>query len=262
MQSLKLTFVVATNDRSILQKNLLSSPCLLGRPTHQLLLREEYSSAALAYNSALDLSTNEIVAFVHQDVFLPEGWIADVTSALESLEATDPAWGVIGACGITEDRSRLGYLFTPGEGVIGQPSFSPARVRVLDELVLIMRKSSGLMFDPQLPGFHFYGTDLCLQAAARGLNSYAISAFCIHNSCQYFEYPPEFYTSYRYVKRRWQNSLPIHTPCISASRFDRDMWKRRVKRAIAFVSGRSLQRGPRIDDPTIILKQIQSQAGL
>ena len=66
-------------------------------------------------------------------------------------------------------------------------------VQTLDEIVLILKKSSGLRFDDSLPHFHFYGTDICLRAAQRGMRSYAISAFCVHNTHQTLVLPEEFY---------------------------------------------------------------------
>lgn len=36
----------------------------------------------------------------------------------------------------------------------------PAQAISFDEVVLILRKDSGIRFDEQLPGFHLYGTDI------------------------------------------------------------------------------------------------------
>jgi Glycosyltransferase like family len=254
-----ITFVVAANDRGILNKNLLASPFLQGNHGHQVLIEEGRPSAAFAYNAGLQRSTNELVVFVHQDVFLPEGWLADLSSGLETIGRSDSNWGVIGSCGHRKDGLRFGHLYTPGEGVIGRP-MAPQPVQTLDEVLLVLRKSSKLKFDEQLPGFHFYGTDICLAAATQGMQCYAVSAFCIHNSCQYFEFPPEFYSSYRLIKSKWRHALPIQTSCIRVSRFDWDPWKRRVKRAIAFTIGRSLRRGERIEDPNMILQRIQADS--
>jgi hypothetical protein len=107
----------------------------------------------------------------------------------------------------------------------------PAQVQTLDEIVLILRKSSGLRFDESLPHFHFYGTDICMAADARGLKSYAISAFCIHNTQQNFVLPKEFYESYRYIKHKWKNSLPIRTTCVTMTKFDLYMYKKRLQEA-------------------------------
>ena len=87
----------------------------------------------------------------------------------------------------------------------------------LDEVVLIFRKSSGLMFDEYLPGYHLYGADICAEARRQGRKSYAISAFCIHNTNIGGILPLEFWKCYLFMRRKWMNSLPIHTPCTRIS---------------------------------------------
>ena len=51
----------------------------------------------------------------------------------------------------------------------------PPQVATLDELLLIVRRDSGLRFDPEL-GFHLYGADICLQASEQGLAVVALAA--------------------------------------------------------------------------------------
>lgn len=249
------TFVVAANDRSILNKNLLASPCLGNDSPHQLLILEGYSSAACAYNRGIEQSKNDVVVFVHQDVYLPHEWVACVETALRNIEGRDPDWGVAGCWGVRDDGAKFGHLYTPGDGIIGAPFAQPERVRTLDEVVLILRRSSGLKYDEGLAGFHFYGADICLTAAKAGRQCYAVSAFCVHNSRQYFEYPSDFYASYKYVKKKWKHCLPIQTSCICVSRFDWDLKKRAVKRGFFKVTGRRLDRGSRLNDPRSILHQ-------
>ena len=252
-----LTFVVAANDRGVLNSNLLSSPCFSGTHDHQVLVLEGHSSAATAYNIGLDRALNETVVFAHQDVFLPDTWLPSMYAGLSLLKDIDPNWGVAGCCGITAAGNRLGHLYTPGEGVVGKLLSGPQRVRVLDELVLVLRKSSGIRFSDDLPGFHFYGPDICLAAEQQQMNCYVITAFCIHNARQYFDYPTDFYSSYRIMKRKWAESLPVQTSCIRISKFDSDVWKRRVRRAWCFLSGLPLDRGLRVEDPRQLWRQIQ-----
>jgi hypothetical protein len=258
ISSPNITFVVAANDKSILQNNLLASPCLQGVHPHQLIVHEGFTSAASAYNDALAQSLNEIVIFVHQDVYLPEPWLADLATTLQQLDSRDPNWGALGCWGLKQNGDGYGYLYTPGENVIGRPLEAPEPIQTLDELVLILRRSSGLKFNEQLPGFHLYGTDICLTAAKMGFKSYAISAFCIHNSRQYFELPSDFYECYRHVKRMWREALPIQTSCIRISRFDRDLLDRRIREISRRVFYRTPQRGPRTEDPRVILNQLHT----
>jgi hypothetical protein len=85
----------------------------------------------------------------------------------------------------------------------------------LDEVILIFRKSSGLVFDENLPGWHLYGADICMAARHAGKKCYAISAFCIHNTNTHSNnlLPWQFWKCYWFIRRRWQASLPIDTPC-------------------------------------------------
>jgi Glycosyltransferase like family len=226
-----ITFVIAVNNKRVFESNFLASPCLSGVHSHQILVQEGFSSASRAYNEAIDRSTNDLIVFAHQDILFPELWLSDLQRALDSLQQTDPRWGVLGCYGETLEDGGRGYIYSGGLGIMGKPMDRPAQVQTLDEIVLILRKSSGLRFDESLPHFHFYGTDICMAAAARGLKSYAISAFCIHNTQQNFILPKEFYESYRRVKRKWKNSLPIRTTCVTLTKFDVYMYRKRIQEA-------------------------------
>ena len=68
------TIVAAVNDRHVLAANLQSSPAMAQAGEHQLLIQEGFSAAALAFNQALDRARHDIVVFLHQDMYLPEGW--------------------------------------------------------------------------------------------------------------------------------------------------------------------------------------------
>jgi hypothetical protein len=224
-----ITFVIAVNNKHVFESNFLASPCLSGPHSHQIIVQEGFSSAATAYNDAIDRSTNDLIVFAHQDMIFPEFWLSDLQRALDSLRQTDPQWGVLGCYGETLYDNGRGYIYSGGLGIMGKPTEHPAPVQTLDEIVLILRKSSGLRFDEGLPHFHFYGADICMAAAARGMKSYAISAFCIHNTQQNLILPKEFYESYWHVKRRWKNSLPIRTTCVTITKFDSYMRKKRIQ---------------------------------
>jgi len=223
-----ITFVVCVNKRDILDGNFLASPCLLGPHPHQIILQEGFSSATAAYNDAIDKSVNDLIVFCHQDMFFPAPWISQLASILDSLQSRDPSWGVLGCCGITSDGRLRGYVYSLGVGIIGGPA-EPAEIQTLDEIVLILRKSSGLRFDGKLPHFHLYGTDICLRAATRGMKSYAISALCVHNTFQDFDLPKEFFECCQYVKREWKQFLPIRTTCIRITASNIPICVRRFK---------------------------------
>lgn len=255
-----LTFVVAVNDRRVLQTNLLASPCLGNSNHHEVILQEGFSSAAEAYNDALLRARNELVVFIHQDVFLPESWERDLYRSLQYLSRIDTEWGVLGCWGVNEHGQGFGHLYTTGEGVIGDASLCPAPVQTLDELLLVIRRSSLLAFSKELPDFHFYGTDICMSAASRGLKSYAVSAFCIHNCRYHFKYPEEFYAGYKFVKKAWVQFLPIHTSCIEVTALDGDYYRRKLKQLFHTVVLRRESRGERAVSPEILLRRLKLAA--
>src|SRR3954464_2977128 len=179
----KWSLVVAVNDLEVLRNTLLASPSIDSQC--QVLCKSGFVNASKAYNSGFDEALHDIVAFVHQDVFLPDTWTANVAAAISHLSTVDPDWGVLGVFGITAGSKPVttGYCYSTGlKSIIGGPFALPIKAQSLDELVLIIRRSSGLRFDEALPGFHLYGADLCAAAEAAGMTNYIVPAFCIHNS--------------------------------------------------------------------------------
>jgi len=126
-------------------------------------------------------------------MIFPEPWLVQLELAVTHLKRTDPSWGVLGCSGVTPDGTGVGWVYAPNQGLLGKSFDHPQPIQTLDEIVLIFRKSSGLRFDDSLPHFHLYGTDICLRAAQRGMRSYVIPAFCVHNASYYPVLPKEFY---------------------------------------------------------------------
>ena len=226
---MNITFAVAANDHRVLEGNFLSSSCLTAGHPHQVIIQWNYQSAAAAYNDAIDRSNHDIVIFAHQDVFFGENWMLQLERSLAVLEDIDPAWGVLGCYGVTAEGRYRGYLYSSCQAVHGGPFEQPIGVETLDEIVLVIRKNSGLRFDQQLPHFHLYGADICLTAASRGMRSYAICAPCIHNTQQNIVLPAEFYKCCGYLRRSKRQHLPIQTTCARLTRFGMPLLIRRLR---------------------------------
>jgi len=224
----QVTFVVAFNDREVLDANFLASPCVRKPHRHSILLQENFASAAKAYNDAIEKSPNDLMIFCHQDIFFPDTWLSELQRGLDYLEQHDQRWGVLGCSGITVDEQMWGQVYSSGLGVIGKMPENPMPVQTLDEIVLIFRKSSGLRFDDDLPHFHLYGTDVCMRATQRGMTNYAVSAFCVHNTHQLLVLPKEFYVCCAHVKKTWEDRLPIQTTCIRLTPFNLPVIRRRL----------------------------------
>lgn len=241
------TVICAVNDSAVLESSLQRSPDL--KSGVQVILQRGYRDAGRAYNHALELATNEIVIFLHQDVYLPPGWIDALSSAMAQLAQHDPAWGVLGVYGVTMTGQPRGWTYSTGLGrMLGQSFSQPERVRTLDEMLLVIRRTSGLEFDELLPGFHMYGTDICLQAERRGLTNYAIPAFAVHNSNGIHRLPWAFWRACLHVQHAHRDVLPVISVCATIPR------SRAKLLARAFVvtlrsSLRSVPVGRRVGDP-------------
>jgi hypothetical protein len=250
-----ITFVAAVNNREVFESNFLASPCLRTPHSHQILVQEGFSSASRAYNDAIEKAQNDLIVFAHQDMIFPCQWISQLESALKQLEAEDPRWGVLGCYGETRDPLAHGFIYSSGLGVMGRPFKKPEQVQTLDEIVLVIRKSSGLRFDDHLPHFHLYGADLCMTAHEIGRQNYAISAFCIHNTQQFLVLPPEYYDCYRYFKSKWKDYLPIQTTCMRVTRFDLYMHGKRIREAYLRFTRRKKITALRAKDGGILLAE-------
>jgi len=88
-----ITFVIPVNDNEVYQKNFLASPLFKNKHHHEILRMSNFPSASKAYNAGIDQASNDLIVFAHQDVFLPESWIADLRRALLYVEEEDPNGG-------------------------------------------------------------------------------------------------------------------------------------------------------------------------
>lgn len=255
----RVTFVVAVPNRDIIDRNFLASPCLARPHDHQILVQENFPCAGKAYNQGIAQAENDLIVFCHSDILLPEGWLEQLQESIDWLDANDPNWGVLGVYGKTQDGRGWGHVYSSGRGIIGEPVGQPVPIQTLDEIVLILRKSSGLRFDEALPHFHFYGTDICLRAAKAGMTSYTISAFCIHNTHQNLILADEFYECCWYMRRVWWSALPIQTTCIRVTRWGVPIFGRRLREFYLRRIRHKEFGGTRLQDPSPLLTEFAGE---
>ena len=206
------SLVVATNSDEILENCLLRSEEV--SLAKEILMQRNARNASTAYNAGLNESTGDVIVFAHQDIFLPKGWAKKLYKVIRGLTVDDPNWGVAGVYGVTACGQSAGYIYSSGlRRFVGEPFYEPIQVRCLDEMLLILRRSSGLRFDERLPGFHLYGTDICLEAEARGLRNYVVPCFAFHNSRGINWLPLTFWQAYMHLRKKWKDRLPITTVC-------------------------------------------------
>jgi hypothetical protein len=253
-ESQKWSVIAAVNSQELLQSCLLQSPEL--NQARDQIWQKGYSSAARAYNAAMDQATTDVLVFAHQDVFLPAGWIAQVQKSLAWLAQHDPHWGVAGIWGVQRSGARFGHVYCTGLGQeLGGEFAAPVEVRTVDELLLIVRKSSGLRFDERLSGYHLYGTDICLEAERQGMKCYALAAFCIHNTNGYNLLPPGFWRNYLFLRRKWRDQLPIITPCTEITVGGWPMIRWNVVQTLDILRGKH-KPGRRVNDPRALYGEL------
>ena len=151
---MKIDIVVAVNDDKIFAKNM-GWLRYLPRPCNAFITQRNFTNVPLAYNEAMKECESDIVCFVHQDVFLPIGWMEQVEEQINKIEN----WGVLGVAGaklVGGKFSYVGHVRDRGSEW-GKADGLPAGVDTLDELLLIIQNDGKLKFDENIPTNHFTG---------------------------------------------------------------------------------------------------------
>jgi hypothetical protein len=215
---MKFCVVAAVNNESVLENNLADS--LLIKQGVETIFKREYDSASNAFNEALCETDADVIIFAHQDVYLPKPWLIHLTETIDEIETVDLDWSVIGVFGVTDEGSMEGHCWSTGLNMmLGSPFGKPRHASTIDELVIVLRKSSGLQFDEKLPGFHLYGADIVQTAITSGFSAYIVDAPVVHNSKRVKSLSGPYTSAYRYMQKKWRNRLPITTPVTTITRF-------------------------------------------
>jgi len=211
------SLVVAANNSQTLNNNLLKSPDI--KYAKEVVIVNSPSNASKGYNDGLSDCNSDLVVFAHQDVYLPKEWSFNLFKNIENLSKFDPNWAVAGVYGVTANRDGVGYVYSTGlKRFVGEPFRDPIQVRTIDEMIIVIRRSTGLKFDEKLPCFHLYGTDICIEAEALGMRNYVLPCFALHNSRGIRYLPLSFWRAYLYLRTKWKRRLPVVTPCTSITK--------------------------------------------
>jgi hypothetical protein len=221
----------AANNPEILTRNLRASPDV-ANGLLPLSVLWNCAGASSAYVEAALQTDADYLVFLHQDVYLPSGWLDRLEYAIRQLDAVDQNWAVAGLSGRMRDGTFVAHIWDSGLGFLnGGPFGTPARAASLDELLLVVRRASGVMFDARLPGFHLYGTDIVLTAEASGYTAYVIDAPVIHNARPISKrgLGPDYVEAYRYTARKWRSHLPWPTVIVELTASPLPLLVRRIR---------------------------------
>lgn len=246
-----MRLICASNNAGILAANLARSPLLAEVP---LSVIENAPSAATAYAQGMAQTDEEILVFLHHDVYLPPGWDALLRARIAEVAAHDPDWALIGAYGVDDHARGWGPVWSSSLGqIVGHVALSPQPVQSFDELLIVMRRSAGVTWDEGLPGWHLYGTDIVTQARAKGLRAYACALPLIHNDGYKDNLDQGFGAAYAYLQKKWTDRLPLRSPIIKISRMGHQLWRARLHNRRA----RDVRQSMAVDtalDPVVIAR--------
>lgn len=140
--------------------------------------KENRFDAYAGLRAILSRARGRYVLLCHQDLrLLNEGRI-ELEKCLQELDRLDENWALAGNAGGTDTGVVLRISDPHGDDQrIGT---FPALVHSLDENFIVVRRSAMIAPSHDLCGFHLYGTDLCLQAATRGMSAYVIDFHLQH----------------------------------------------------------------------------------
>ena len=206
----QIDIAAAVNDQGTLDSCLKRSPDIEGG---DLTLRTYvgFNAAGVAYNRALEESDKEYLVLVHQDVYLPAGYAQQLRTEIEKLETIDPNWVVAGPIGLDRQKDLRGMVWASSlQRTIGERIAEPVPSICLDELLLVVRRASGVRFDEELPGFHMFGTDIIHIANTMGLEGYVIDTPVVHHSRPVISLSGGYQQAYRYMRAKWRRILPVH----------------------------------------------------
>lgn len=211
--------IAAVNNDYIFEECLAKSPDIVSGRLNLTAIRGAVSMAD-AYNRGMAEYPAHIQIFAHQDVYLPQGWLDRIRVALADLEQIASDWLVAGPYGVKADGDHVGRVWDVGLGrELGKTGFEPTRVVSLDELLLITRMTGDFQFDPALPHFHLYGTDIVQTCLEMRRSAWAIEIPVVHNSQRVDSLAGGYTNAYHYVRRKWWAKLPIPTTVCSLSKY-------------------------------------------
>lgn len=170
----------------------------------------DFASAGAALNHGARMARNEVVVFVHQDVYLHS------LPALEAAAATllaDPAIGVLGAVGVSHRGEVIGAMrdrVVP----LGRSTSIPVDVDSLDEVLFMVTRSQvlrePLSESPDL-AWHAYAVEYCLRMRASGRRAAAVDIPLTHNSMT--TNLARLDVAHRSVGHTYAGLAPVRTTC-------------------------------------------------
>lgn len=155
-------------------------------------------------NRILNSAKASYVIMCHQDIRIHADDFDTLVTKLQELELVDPKWAVAGNAGGVSATVIALNISHPKDTNRSEHTF-PTRVNSLDENFLIIKNSTRVSFSNDLCLFHFYGTDICINADILGYTSYVIDFLLMHLSLGVRD--NSFFAARNEFEKKWDNAL-------------------------------------------------------
>jgi Glycosyltransferase like family len=168
-----------------------------------------YSSAGAALNHGVSIAKNDVIVFVHQDVFLHS--LSALKQAAGQIQAT--GFGLLGAIGMQAEGTLTGRI-RDRVVLAGEVVAQPTDVDSVDE-VLFMAPRSQLLSDPLTESrdmaWHAYAVEYGLRVRKKGLRTGVADIPLTHNSLSVNL--ERLDAAHQAVAVRYAELLPVRTTC-------------------------------------------------
>lgn len=226
-----ITFVVPISNEEIYERDVKSSK-IYKDGQFKFIEKRGYKTCREAFNDVLDNEQidTELICFLHQDVYMREGFENELRTTLNNLDVLDPNFGVLGPAGAKYNPN--GYPFLVGacfwwcyNQMWGNYNLNTrmeiAEVDTLDCQMFIVKTSDikDFRFDLGYKYNHFYSEELCLRMKDKGKKNYAIPTLVEHRCLpldkreldREFE---ELKFCGDYSRDKYQHLTPFATTCL------------------------------------------------
>lgn len=205
--------VVPVNDDDILKQNLLRSPDIQEGTLAYDIIRGA-SNAGQAFNSAIERHGKlyRWLLFVHQDVYLPLGFVKRFIARADNIRTAHDDIAVIGLFGCSQDGDYFGKVWCSANAKeLSGGTWRGESITSLDEYCFALHTADNLRFDEELPSFHLFGTDIVKIAEHSGKRTAVATIPVIHNSRPVVSISGAYSEAWQYMRQKYRNQLPIPT---------------------------------------------------
>jgi glycosyltransferase involved in cell wall biosynthesis len=249
-----------TTDAQTLERDLARSPAIANKNVALTVLWNQ-KSASIAFATAVNNATSDFLVFTHCDVYFPERWFERLAWEMDRLTQADRNWAVAGFSGVTPSGELVGRIWDCSlepwtRGIFGKALVGPVPIVSADEMAFVVRRDAGITFDPQLPEFHLYATDIILTAERAGKRSYGLDMPLIHNAKAQLYVGRDYMKSYRYMIKKWRDRLPVPTTCGILTSMPLAILLRRLRIRYKAIFRQSTYTNHRISDPSAKAREL------